>query len=97
MLYMNDYDIQIAGHRHGCHPVLGKAVRFLAAFKDEVDSHSDGWAYWRAPLKSAVKLMTLIQNGGDPTEAQFKAALSPIKSFYTRRGDAAGMSFPEMR
>jgi hypothetical protein len=40
--------------------------------------------------------MTLVE-GSDATEAQFKAALSPIKSFYTRRGNAAGMTYPEVR
>jgi hypothetical protein len=94
MLYMNDFDIFQAVERHLNHPVLSKATRFLVAFKQEVDSHSDGWAYWRPPVQAAAKLMTLVQ-GADATEAQYRAALAPIKSFYTRRGNAAGMQFPE--
>ena len=95
MKYMNDYDIALAEQRNIYHPVLSRATRFLKEFKAEVDSHSDGWAYWRQPVRSAAKLMTLIEEQ-HATEAQFRAALSPIKSFYTRRGNAAGMSFPEV-
>jgi len=62
---------------------------------EQTNEHSDGWAYWSAPLKAADKLMTLIESG-DATEAQYKSALSPIKAFYTRRGNAAGMTFPQV-
>lgn len=96
MKYMNDYDIALALQRHASHPVLSLAVKFLVAFKEEVDSHSDGWAYWRSPVQSAAKLMTLVELN-DATDAQFRAALSPIKAFYTRRGNAAGMTFPEVQ
>lgn len=98
MKYMNEYDIQRAAYQSQGKPVLNKAVRFLATFRDEVNAHSDGWAYWKAPVKAAEKLMTLIDqpHGNDILEAEFKKALTPIKSFYTRRGNAAGMSYPEV-
>lgn len=96
MMYMNEFDISDAKRRHASHPVLSRATRFLEAFKDEVNANSDGWAYWPAPLRAAVKLMTLINlPAANATESQFRAALSPIKSFYTRRGNAAGMKYPE--
>ena len=94
MLYMNDYDIMLAQQRFASHPVLGKAVQFLAAFKDEVDSHSDGWAYWKCPVQAAKKLMEMLQGKTEATEANFKKAMVPIKSFMTRRGNAAGMQMP---
>lgn len=96
MKFMNEYDISLAEQRHIGHPVLARATQFLMDFREEVNAHSDGWAYWGAPVRAAAKLMTLVE-GHDATEAQFKAALSPIKSFYTRRGNAAGMQYPEVQ
>jgi hypothetical protein len=93
MNYMNDYDIMLAQQRANT-PVLRKAVQFLAAFKEQVNDHSDGWAYWKCPVNAANKLMELIQGKVEPTEANFKKAMSPIKSFMTRRGNAAGMQMP---
>lgn len=95
MKYMNNFDMFRAVEKNLSHPVLSRATQFLIAFKEEVDSHSDGWAYWKAPVRAAAKLMTLVESK-DATEADFKAALSPIKSFYTRKGNAAGMKFPEV-
>jgi hypothetical protein len=95
MLYMNDYDIMQLAQRYGNHPVLGKAVDFLEAFVFEVNHHSDGWAYWRRPVDAAAKLMTFLQHPGPmPTEADFRKTLTPIKAFYTRHGNAAGMKWP---
>jgi hypothetical protein len=103
MKYFNDYDIALALQRHANHPVLSRAAQFLKEFKDEVDAHSDGWAYWHPPVLAANKLMTLLEGFTSTdedtdlmVEAQFRAALSPIKSFYTRRGNAAGMKYPEV-
>lgn len=101
MRYMNDYDVILA--LQACdpsRPVLSKAVRFLADFKDEVDSHSDGWCYWRAPVVAARRLIELIplpygiRAASDITEAQYRYALVPIKSFFTQKGKAAGMILP---
>lgn len=109
MNYMNDYDITLAQQRlsdimetqqrladdqKAAAKIRFEAVQFLAAFKEEVDTHSDGWAYWKAPVAAANKLMEMLQGKTEATEANFKAAMSPIKAFYTRRGTAAGMKFP---
>lgn len=97
MLYMNDYDIFLAQRKWASHPILRKATAFLAAFKEQVDSHSDGWAYWQPPVKAAANLMRLIMN--PPTlieESDLKRCLKPIKAFYTRRGNAAGMQMPKI-
>jgi hypothetical protein len=93
MLFMNEYEIdQAVRNTTG---VKNDAARFLAAFKDEVNAHSDGWPYWSVAARAAKRLMQLVSSREEATEAQFRAALAPIKSFYTRRGNAAGMKFPE--
>jgi hypothetical protein len=109
MLFMNEYEIEDAARRYERHPVLGRATRFLKAHMDEVNSHSDGWPYWRPPVDAARQLITLIQAAQanernqhtnrpqvEITERALLKALTPIKSFYTRRGNAAGMTMPKI-
>jgi hypothetical protein len=104
ILFMNEYEIDEAARCYADDPVLGKASRFLQEFKDQVNAHSDGWAYWKPAMTSAGKLMTLIGSvrgnhewdGIDEQtkEKMFLKALIPIKCFMTRRGLAAGMRMP---
>jgi hypothetical protein len=104
VLFMNEYEIDEAARCYAHDPILGKASRFLQEFKDEVNAHSDGWAYWKPAMTSAGKLMTLIRSvRGKPEwdgiheqakEKIFLKALTPIKCFMTRRGLAAGMRMP---
>jgi len=104
ILFMNEYEIDEAAQCYADDPVLGKASRFLQEFKDEVNAHKDGWAYWKPAMTSAGKLMTLIGSvrgnhewdGIDEQtkEKMFLKALTPIKCFMTRRGLAAGMRMP---
>jgi hypothetical protein len=107
-MWMNEGEIEQAVERFKSHPVLGKGARFLSAFQDEVNEHSDGWAYWKLPAKAAEKLVALLHGhlyGGmgayprlpEPTDADLKKAIAPIKAFYTRRGYKAGMKLPEVR
>lgn len=95
-MFMNEWEIQTALDRHRGHAVLGPAVKFLWEFCREVNLHSDGWPYWSAPVKAATRLMTLIQHPETATHVELHKALTPIKSFYTRRGYKAGMQFPEV-
>jgi len=88
MLFMNESEIDMYRERYSHHPVLGKATKILSEFRHLVNENSDGWAYWRAPLKAAVKLMNLIYHPDGNNiidEASLKAALIPIKSFCTRK------------
>jgi hypothetical protein len=109
--WMNEYEIQEAMQILGGDPVLGKYVRFLDEFKNEVNSHSDGWPYWKAPAHAAGQLMTLIKAAMDMkrygrttsesapqqvTEQMLRKAMGPIKAFYTRRGTEAGMQIPKL-
>lgn len=101
MMFMNEYEIDAAFNAHRNkqrfdNEALALAVAFLSEFRNEVNAHSDGWAYWGAPVKAAKKLMTLVQNPSTVTHVELHKALTPIKSFYTRRGYAAGMKFPEV-
>lgn len=109
MLFMNRWEVEEAASRYRHHAVLGQATAFLQAYMEQVDANSDGWPYWSAPVKAAAKLMTLIQTEnanrrnlytGTPqvevTHVAVHKALTPIKSFYTRRGYKAGMKFPEV-
>lgn len=107
-MWMNRMDIEEAYGRYGQqHTPIGNAVRFLKAFMEEVDSHSDGWPYWSAPSKAADKLMNLIHgymwrgmgaypDVPAPTMADVLKCMPPIKSFMTRRGLKAGMKMPEL-
>ena len=106
MLFMNEFDIEEAQARWATHPTLGPATRFLARFAAEVNAHSDGWPYWSLPVKSAAKLMTVIQDANtrwrdgrsvETSAEDVRQALVPIKAFMTRRGTAAGMRLPDLR
>lgn len=104
---MNESEIDEAVSRFAQHPVLGPAARFLSAFRNEVNAHSDGWPYWAAPSKAASKLMVFLHGHlwagmgayprlDPPTDTEFRKTLSPIKAFYTRKGTAAGMAMPSI-
>jgi hypothetical protein len=105
-MWMNEGEIEQAMERFQSHPVLGKGARFLGAFRDEVNAHSDGWAHWPLPGKAADKLMTLLYTHlwahtmwprpSEPTFADLKKAYVPIRAFYTRVGHKAGLTFPPL-
>jgi hypothetical protein len=90
---MNEWDVAEARERHASHPVLGPATRTLDNLRDWADQNSDGWAYWPKPARSAASLMELIERASpfrrdrqDPTPAEYRKALGPIKAFRTRQG-----------
>lgn len=95
---MNEYDVEDALMRwfhEEDQPNLQRGARILYRLMRWTNERSDGWGYWRKPSQAARKLMALIENGRelnrrnygdliDVTEAELKAALTPIKSFLTR-------------
>lgn len=106
MHFMNEYEIKENVVRFANHPALGPATQFLHAFMNEVNMHSDGWPYWSPPVHACNQLITLINRGveryyhrtaPDVTIAEVQKALVPIKSFMTRRGNAAGMKMPVLQ
>lgn len=85
-MFMNEWEIDESVIRYQRHPVLGKATRFLADYRDEVNRKSDGWPYWGS--KAAARLMDLIHKARDhePTEAEIRRAVGPVRSFCTKKG-----------
>lgn len=77
-------------------PNMATAVETLSRLVEWTNSHSDGWAYWSKPTAASKKLQQLIHDrlfgawdkrtGEDISDAELKAALTPIKSFLTRQG-----------
>lgn len=99
MLFANEYEIQDWAIRYADHLILGCAARTLKSLMDAVNSCSDGWPYWSAPVKSASKLMTLLNEADRerrrgvtprPTESDLQIAYRPIKAFHTRYGARYG-------
>lgn len=96
MRFMNAWGIEEARSRYFLHPVLGPATATLFNLMEWANQNSDGWAYWPKPARAAKKLMELIERDGtsrwrfddertDATQAEYKAALRPIKAFRTRQ------------
>ena len=92
MRFMNDYDVERAEERSADHPVLSAAVQTLKNLIAWTDRNSDGWPYWRPPQQAAQRLIALIEADGtwrgqqdnDPSAADLRRALTPIKAFRTK-------------
>lgn len=78
-------------------PNLKRAVKTLEALVEWTNRNSDGWPYWQKPSRAASKLSEIIQDSvlshqgrtgyaSDISEGELKRALTPIKSFLTKRG-----------
>lgn len=83
---------------------LGRAVRILARVVSDANENSDGWHCWRKPSAAASKLQDLIARmvgrsgcappfAACPTDAELRAALTPLRAFYTRTR-AKVLSYP---
>ena len=93
-MLMNGYEIDEAVERlqHAA-PGAWPYAQYLSDWRDTVNDNSDGWSYWRAGSKCAEKLQQAVSRAVDslrgagemPTRAEFDRALTPIKSFATRR------------
>lgn len=106
MTWMNRYDIEEAVRRYdpGQTPNRAHLAATVDALKDWTDGNSDGWPYWPKPSRAAARAMELIQHTTyadaerqeteDATDAETKAALSPIKAFLTRQGVAHDTVIP---
>lgn len=84
MNFLNHSEIDYMVQRFRHHQVLGPAARFLAAFRDEVDRRSDGWAYWPKPARACSRLFELFRDHHAVTDRDLKRALVPVRSFCTR-------------
>lgn len=94
---MNEYEIEDAlrWFDEEDQPNLIHAARVLYRLMRWTQQHSDGWPYWDKPRRASQKLQRLVLDGReanrgnygrliDITEAQLKAAFTPIKSLLTR-------------
>jgi hypothetical protein len=90
-MMMNQSEIEWAAQRHHECPNVRKGVRLLLRLMQSVNEQSDGWAYYRAPSKSAEKLMELLKTAGnlnhdthgEISEAALKQAITPIRRMVT--------------
>lgn len=103
-MFANRYDIERWQQRFNSAtgvPNLGKAADNLDALREYVDTHSDGWGYWRAGTAAGNRLAALLQDADkrerdswstgrfyDITPDDLRKALTPVKSFLTRQGVA---------
>lgn len=98
---MNEHDVEesLRWFDEEDQPNLIHGARVLYRLMRWTNERSDGWCYWRKPSAAARKLMALLEAGRegnrrnygdltDITEAQLKAAFTPIKSLLTRQGAA---------
>lgn len=94
-MWMSEYEIAEVRGYYRDHPLLGPATATLENLMNAVNGGSDGWPYWKAPSRSAGRLMDLIQAAmrtrnydSDPRAAlaQYRKALTPIRAFRTRSG-----------
>lgn len=97
---MNEYEIEDAMEwfDEEDQPNLTHAARVLHRLMRWTNGCSDGWPYWAKPRRASEKLQALVLAGReqnrtnyagdliDVTEAEVKAAFTPIKSLLTREG-----------
>lgn len=107
---MNEYDIDRAlDVVRQYAPEFFPYVKYLSDWRDVINQNSDGWAYWAAGTRPASNLEELVtrlmssivgaHGAVAPSVREFDKALTPIKSFATRRklpapvlGDEGGRS-----
>jgi hypothetical protein len=82
-----------------------KAASALQRLKDWTNENSDGWAYWKAPLKAAEPLMLRLMEAEsawrrmkpveDITEPRMDLFFKPIRDLLSNLGhDAESILFP---
>lgn len=96
MTWMNEHEIDEAiYHLERVGSPMAKFARYLGAWRDVINSKSDGWAHWRSGTKPADRLSDIVKRAVDasrgygrevaaPTEQEALKALAPIRSAATR-------------
>lgn len=93
MGWMNELDVDDAHDRWSRHadefPNLAAAATTMLRLVKWVNRNSDGWAYWKVPANAADRLQDLLTkvdrfDPQDISEADLKAAYTPIKAMLTR-------------
>jgi hypothetical protein len=109
VLYLNEYevrDIATLFTGEGV-PNLDKAAKGLENLMIWTNQNSDGWAYWKAPLRASEPLMLRLMEAesdfrrghdlADLSEAQMKLFFKPIRDLLSNLGhDADAILFPPL-
>ena len=94
-MWMNEYDVEDAVRnwvpQAAEFPHLAAAAITMDELVRWTNTNSDGWPYWRKPALAAKKLMALLTEVDrfrpvDIDAADYKKALTPIKTFRTKHG-----------
>lgn len=90
-MFLNEFEVHHYRHTFtDRQPNLQRGALALSRLMWWANDNSDGWASWPKPARSAKKLQTLLYGkdaySPDVTDAELKAALSPVKAFLTRHG-----------
>lgn len=96
-MWLNEWDVEAAvnyAYDDDFKPNAFVAAITLRNLMNWVNENSDGWPYWQAPNKASRKLQDALYKrffgaydgriDEDLTDAELKAALTPIKSFRTK-------------
>ena len=93
MIFLNEYEIDSYTHLFDpdLQPNLAYGARCLARLAYWADCNSDGWAYWRKPLRASARLQQTLydyarNNDRDCPTAEMRKCITPIKAFLTRQG-----------
>ncbi len=78
-----DYENWLSRFGGSC-PNLRLGWRVADQVRQHANANSDGWHSWRLPCSACGKLLLLLETRAEPSDAALRAALSPIKAFYTR-------------
>lgn len=76
-MWMNEYDIDDAVDQIQHPKHLHRGALFLQAFKDLINSISDGWPYWSYGTKCSKNLQTITSEASWPSHRVEHAAASP--------------------
>ena len=91
MMFLNKFEVDHYRYTFtDRQPNLQRGALVLSRLVWWANYNSDGWFSWPKPARSAKKLQTLLYGkdaySPDVTDAELKAALSPVKAFLTRQG-----------
>lgn len=94
-MWMNESEIDEALEIIGKYaPRFLPYVKYLSDWRDIINQNSDGWPYWTAGTRPASRLQELIsaimskirgRGAAEPSIRELDRALTPIKSFATRK------------
>ncbi len=109
-MWMNEYDVEDAFRRWvplaDEFPNLASAAITMTNLVYWTNNNSDGWPYWKKPSRASQKLQDLLTEAEvafrrspdveDISDADYKKALTPIKSFRTKYNAVFTIATPRL-